>query len=49
MYDPLPRCPDISMTKHELNWEPPVNLDSGLAKTINYFDQLLSTNDSNRG
>jgi len=40
--DPLQRKPDISLAKKELNWEPHVELDEGLGKTINYFDKLLS-------
>jgi UDP-glucuronate decarboxylase len=43
--DPMQRCPDISMARRALNWEPLVDLDSGLAKTISYFDRLLSGNE----
>lgn len=39
--DPTQRQPDISLAKEKLNWEPTVNLDSGLKKTIAYFDTLL--------
>ena len=39
--DPLQRKPDISLAKEKLNWEPKINLDQGLEKTINYFDELL--------
>lgn len=41
--DPLQRRPDISQAKIHLDdWEPRVNLDEGLKKTIAYFDTLLS-------
>jgi UDP-glucuronate decarboxylase len=40
--DPMQRQPDISLAKKELNWEPKVELDEGLKKTISYFDKLLS-------
>lgn len=39
--DPMQRKPDISLAKKELNWEPTINLEVGLKKTIAYFDQLL--------
>ena len=42
--DPLQRCPDISLARDKLGWEPKVLLDQGLAKTIAYFDGLLSGN-----
>jgi len=41
--DPLQRQPDIGLAKKYLGgWEPKVQLDEGLSKTINYFDNLLS-------
>ncbi len=39
--DPIQRQPDISLAKEKLNWQPIVNLEAGLIKTINYFDTLL--------
>lgn len=40
--DPTQRQPDISLAKKELNgWEPKTNLQQGLTKTIEYFDNLL--------
>jgi UDP-glucuronate decarboxylase len=40
--DPKQRQPDISLARQMLGgWEPKVALESGLAKTIAYFDQLL--------
>jgi UDP-glucuronate decarboxylase len=35
--DPVRRCPDISLAKARLGWEPRVGLDEGLQKTIAYF------------
>jgi UDP-glucuronate decarboxylase len=40
--DPMQRCPDITLAKHELGWEPRVPLEDGLRRTIAYFDQLLT-------
>jgi UDP-glucuronate decarboxylase len=39
--DPKQRCPDISLARTTLNWEPVVNLVEGLEKTIKYFKQVL--------
>ena len=39
--DPLQRCPDIGKARAVLGWEPRVDLDTGLARTIAYFDALL--------
>lgn len=40
--DPVQRQPDISLAKKMLGgWEPKVQLDEGLKKTIEYFDQTL--------
>jgi len=35
--DPKQRCPDIGKAKKELEWEPKVNLEEGIKKTIEYF------------
>ncbi len=44
--DPTQRQPNISLAKEKLNnWEPRVQLNEGLVKTINYFDTLLSKGD----
>nr|WP_320120233.1 UDP-glucuronic acid decarboxylase family protein [uncultured Marinifilum sp.] len=41
--DPTQRQPNISLAKKELNnWEPKIQLEEGLLKTIKYFDTLLS-------
>jgi UDP-glucuronate decarboxylase len=39
--DPKQRCPDISLAKKTLNWEPNVNLETGIEKTVDYFRSLL--------
>jgi UDP-glucuronate decarboxylase len=39
--DPKQRCPDISLAKKTLNWEPNVNLETGIEKTVDYFSSLL--------
>jgi UDP-glucuronate decarboxylase len=40
--DPMQRCPDITVAKDILGWQPKVNFEDGLTRTIAYFDQLLS-------
>jgi UDP-glucuronate decarboxylase len=40
--DPLQRCPDITLARRELGWEPRVQLDDGLTRTIAYFDRMLT-------
>lgn len=39
--DPTQRCPDITLAKELLNWEPKIQLDEGLEKTIPYFQQKI--------
>lgn len=39
--DPAQRRPDISVAKKEFDWEPKIDLDDGLEKTIAYFDAML--------
>jgi UDP-glucuronate decarboxylase len=39
--DPIQRKPDISKAKEILNWEPTINIEEGLEKTIAYFKQEL--------
>jgi len=39
--DPVQRQPDIALARKHLGWEPRVQLDEGLAKTIEYFEALL--------
>ncbi len=40
--DPQRRRPDISLARGKLDWQPKVTLQDGLAKTIAYFDEMLS-------
>jgi dTDP-glucose 4,6-dehydratase len=39
--DPKRRCPDISKAKRLLKWEPKVNLEEGLKRTLEYFKQAF--------
>ncbi len=39
--DPRQRCPDITLARTALGWEPTVPLAEGLERTIAYFDGLL--------
>ena len=39
--DPLQRQPDISLARAKLGWEPTINLDEGLQRTIAYFKKSL--------
>ncbi len=39
--DPKQRCPDISLAKSVLGWQPQIQLREGLKRTIDYFDLLL--------
>ena len=40
--DPKQRKPDITKAKTKLNWEPKVDLEEGLTKTIRWIDEQLS-------
>ena len=40
--DPIKRRPDITLAKEKLNWEPCVDINDGLAKTISYFKSKLA-------
>ena len=39
--DPMQRKPDITQAQRILDWEPKVNLEDGLARTVDYFRELL--------
>jgi UDP-glucuronate decarboxylase len=39
--DPAQRQPDIALARERLGWEPRVQLDDGLARTIAYFEAML--------
>ena len=41
--DPTQRCPDISKAREIFGWQPSIELEAGLTKTIAYFDNLLSS------
>lgn len=45
--DPLQRRPNITLAKENLAWEPKIQLEEGLRKTIDYFQKL--TEDSGVG
>jgi len=40
--DPTQRRPDISLAKKRLGWEPKVDLETGLVRTIEYFRRVLN-------
>lgn len=40
--DPLQRKPNISLAKKELDWEPKVDIEDGLMKTIEYFAKKIN-------
>ena len=39
--DPIRRKPDLTLAKEKLNYEPQINIETGLKKTIEYFDSIL--------
>jgi len=39
--DPVQRQPDISLARKSLGWEPKIQLEEGLKKTIPYFESCL--------
>jgi len=41
--DPMQRRPDITRAQTLLDWKPTIPLEDGLARTITYFDTLLSS------
>jgi UDP-glucuronate decarboxylase len=41
--DPKQRCPDITLAKKLLDWEPTVDIDKGLTKTIDYFRKRIAS------
>jgi UDP-glucuronate decarboxylase len=42
--DPKQRKPDISLAQNAIDWNPKVNLETGLKKTIDYFKQKSNRN-----
>jgi UDP-glucuronate decarboxylase len=39
--DPMQRQPVIDLAKKELDWEPKIQLEEGLSKTIEYFRKVI--------
>ena len=39
--DPVRRCPDITLAKAQLNWQPEIDFKTGLSQTIEYFRNKL--------
>jgi UDP-glucuronate decarboxylase len=39
--DPVRRCPDISLARSALDWQPEVDIRTGLERTVAYFEELL--------
>jgi len=39
--DPIRRQPDTSLARQALGWQARVSLEEGLARTIEYFEQLI--------
>jgi len=40
--DPKQRQPNINLAKKELKWNPKIELDEGLRRTISYFEKILN-------
>ena len=41
--DPVRRCPDITLAKAKLRWEPTIPLRDGLTRTVAFFRELLAS------
>ena len=41
--DPLKRQPDIAIAKQQLDWQPSIDLEAGLTKTIDYFRAFVDS------
>jgi dTDP-glucose 4,6-dehydratase len=44
--DPKQRCPDISKARALLNWEPKIDLETGLKMSLEYFKKAVSLEES---
>lgn len=42
--DPTRRKPDITLARKKLKWEPKINLEQGLTRTIQYFQKMKKCN-----
>jgi UDP-glucuronate decarboxylase len=40
--DPMQRKPEIALAREKLGWEPQIQLEQGLERTIDYFQKLLA-------
>ncbi len=40
--DPTRRCPDITLARRELSWEPKIGLREGIERTIDYFAEKVT-------
>ncbi len=45
--DPIQRQPDIFLAKEKLGWEPKIQLEEGLIKTIPYFEKIIEEQKKN--
>ena len=41
--DPRQRCPDITLARERLHWEPKITLREGLQRTIAYYHQAADS------
>jgi dTDP-glucose 4,6-dehydratase len=41
--DPQRRCPDISLARTALKWQPEISLADGLKHTVEWFERRLSS------
>jgi UDP-glucuronate decarboxylase len=41
--DPVRRCPDITLARAKLNWQPEIDFKTGLSQTIEYFKNKLES------
>ena len=46
--DPTQRCPNITLAKNALGWEPTIQLREGLQKTIDYFKGISAAQEPSR-
>ena len=44
--DPKQRCPDITKARALLNWEPKIDLETGLKMSLEYFKKAVSLEES---
>jgi dTDP-glucose 4,6-dehydratase len=40
--DPKQRCPDITKARQLLQWEPKIDLETGLRKSLDYFRKAVA-------